>query len=148
MGLGMINGKLTATWAQKYEKPINLTSPVLNITNSQWHTARLNVTKSHVTLELDDWISDPYQHNVESFDLNDNIIYLGNENVPCIGCVVLTKRILFTGGVPEEKYFSNDRRDLFNGNFRGCIEQLTVRENVITDFKHYESVNVDVCDTW
>lgn len=54
----------------------------------------------------------------------------------------------FTGGVPEEKYFLNDRQDLFKGNFHGCIEQLTVQENVITDFKHYESINVDVCDTW
>jgi len=80
MGLGIINGKLTATWAQKHKKPIKLTSPVFNITNSEWHTVRLNVTKSDVTLELDDWISDPYQHDVESFDLNNNIIYLGNKN--------------------------------------------------------------------
>lgn len=42
----------------------------------------------------------------------------------------------------------SDRQDLFKGNFRGCIEQLTIQENVITDFKQYESVNVDVCDTW
>lgn len=61
---------------------------------------------------------------------------------------LLIEFFFFTGGVPEEKYFLNDRQDLFKGNFRGCIEQLTVQENVITDFKHYESVNVDVCDTW
>lgn len=54
----------------------------------------------------------------------------------------------FTGGVPEDKYFLNDRQDLFQSNFRGCIEQLTVQENVITDFKNYESVNVDECDMW
>lgn len=57
------------------------------------------------------------------------------------------QKIFFTGGVPEEKFFLNNRQE-FKSNFRGCIEQLTVQENVITDFKHYESVNVDVCDTW
>ncbi|XP_016662821.1 protein eyes shut [Acyrthosiphon pisum] len=128
MGLGIINGSLTVTFAQNYKRPNKLTAPKSNITNSEWHTVRLNVTKSDITLELDDWISDPYHHNIDSFNLNDNIIYLG--------------------GVPEEKFFLNDRQELFKSNFRGCIEQLTVQENVITDFKHYESVNVDVCDTW
>ncbi|CAI6357340.1 unnamed protein product [Macrosiphum euphorbiae] len=128
MGLGITNGSLTVTWAQNYKRANKLTAPKSNITNSEWHTVRLNVTKSDITLELDDWISDPYHHNIDSFNLNDNIIYLG--------------------GVPEEKFFLNDRQELFKSNFRGCIEQLTVQENVITDFKHYESVNVDVCDTW
>ncbi|VVC30456.1 Hypothetical protein CINCED_3A008316 [Cinara cedri] len=128
IGLGIINGLLTLTWAHKYQKPIKLTAPVSNITNSEWHMVRLNVTKSDVTLELDNWISNPYHHNIESFNLNDNIIYLG--------------------GVPEEKYFSYDKPDLFQGNFQGCIQQLTVQENVITDFKHYESVNVDECNMW
>lgn len=77
-GLGIINGSLTVTWAQKYQKPNKLTAPISNITNSEWHTVRLNITKSDVTLELDDWISDPYHHSVESFNLNENIIYLGN----------------------------------------------------------------------
>lgn len=79
MGLGIINGLLTATWAQKYKIPNKLTAPLSNITNNKWHMVRLNVTKSDVTLELDDWISDPYHHNVESFNLNENIIYLGNQ---------------------------------------------------------------------
>lgn len=52
-------------------------APVSNLTNSEWHMVRLNVTKLDVTLEIDDWISDPYPHNVESFNLNDNVIYLG-----------------------------------------------------------------------
>lgn len=79
MGLGIINGLLTATWAQNYKRPNKLTAPVSNVTDSEWHTVRLNVTKSDVTLELDDWTSDPHHHNVESFDLNDNIIYLGKK---------------------------------------------------------------------
>lgn len=70
---------MTATWAQKYKKPIKLAAPSSNVTNGEWHTVRLNVTKSDVTLELDDWISDPYYHNIESLDLNDNVIYLGKE---------------------------------------------------------------------
>lgn len=81
LGLGIINGLLTATWAQKYKRPNKLISSLSNITNGEWHTARLNITKSDIILELDNWISDTYQHNVESFNLNDNIIYLGN------GCI-------------------------------------------------------------
>lgn len=81
LGLGIINGLLTVTWSQKYKKPNKLTAPLSNITNSDWHTVRLNVTKSDITLELDDWISDPTHHNVESFNLNNNIIYLGNKNI-------------------------------------------------------------------
>lgn len=77
LGLGVLNGLLTVTWSQKYKKPNKLTAPLSNITNSEWHTVRLNITKSDVTLELDDWISDSYHHNVESFNLNNNIIYLG-----------------------------------------------------------------------
>lgn len=77
MGLGIINGSLTVTWAQQYKRPNKLISSLTNITNGEWHTARLNVTKSDITLELDGWISDPHQHNVETFNLNDNIIYLG-----------------------------------------------------------------------
>lgn len=77
MGLGLINGKLTATWAQKYKRPNKLMASVSNLTNGEWHTVRLNVTKSDVTLEIDDWVSDPFHHNVESFNLNDNVIYLG-----------------------------------------------------------------------
>jgi len=79
MGLGIINGLMTVTWAQSYKRPNKLTAPMSNITNSEWHTVRLNVTKSDITLELDDWISDPYRHNIDSFNLNDNIIYLGNK---------------------------------------------------------------------
>lgn len=78
MGLGIINGLLTATWAEKYKIPNKLTAPLSNITNNEWHMVRLNVTKLDVTLELDDWVSDPYHHNIESFNLNENIIYLGN----------------------------------------------------------------------
>lgn len=81
LGLGIINGLLTVTWAQKYKKPNKLISSVFNITNGEWHTARLNVSKSDITLELDNWTSDIYQHNVESFNLNDNVIYLGNKNI-------------------------------------------------------------------
>lgn len=80
MGLGIINGLLTVTWAQKYKKSNQMIAPMSNITNGDWHTVRLNVTKSDVTLELDDWVSDPYHHNIESFNLNNNIIYLGNKN--------------------------------------------------------------------
>lgn len=79
MGLGIINGLLTVTWSQKYKKPNKLVAPLSNISNSEWHTVRLNITKSDLTLELDDWISDPNHHNVESFNLNNNIIYLGNK---------------------------------------------------------------------
>jgi hypothetical protein len=78
LGLGIINGLLTATWGQKYKMPSKLIAPLSNITNNEWHMVRLNVTKLDVTLELDDWISDPYHHNIESFNLNENIIYLGN----------------------------------------------------------------------
>jgi len=81
MGLGIINGSLTVTWAQNYKRPNKLTAPKLNITNSEWHMMRLNVTKSDITLELDDWISDPHRHNIDSFNLNDNIIYLGNKQM-------------------------------------------------------------------
>lgn len=65
-------------------------------------------------------------------------------------CLIICTNLapFFPGGVPEENYFLNDRQELFRGNFRGCIEQLTIQENVITDFKHYDSVNVDVCDVW
>lgn len=78
MGLGISNGLLTATWAQKYTKPYKLIAPVSNLTNGEWHTVRLNVTKSYVTLKLNDWTSEPYHHKVESISLNDNIIYLGD----------------------------------------------------------------------
>lgn len=85
MGLGLIKEQLTVIWAQKYKRPNKLTAPVSNLTDGEWHTVRLNVTKSDVTLELDDWISDPYHHNIESFNLNDNIIYLGEyQNVPTL----------------------------------------------------------------
>lgn len=77
IGLGIINGLLTATWAQKYKKPNRLTAPVSNLTNGEWHTMRLNITKSDITLELDNWTSEPYYHNVEAFSLSNNIIYLG-----------------------------------------------------------------------
>lgn len=79
MGLGISNGLLMATWGKKYAKPNRLIAPVSNLTNGEWHTVRLNVTKSDLTLELDSWISEAYQHKVESFSLNDNIIYLGDK---------------------------------------------------------------------
>lgn len=158
--MGITDGLLTATWAQRHKKPGTLTSPVSNnVADNGWHTARLNVTKWDVTLELDEWASDPSRHGVESFDLNDNVIYLGKQRRPRPrpGVVIYSSAERFfssvAGGVPDEKkHPANDdrrpREDLFKGNFRGCVEQLTVQQNVITDFKHYESVNVDVCDTW
>lgn len=50
----------------------------------------------------------------------------------------------FKGGVPDENFLL--RRDLFKGNFHGCINEFNSQNNIITDFQHYESVNIDSCD--
>ncbi|XP_050527265.1 protein eyes shut isoform X2 [Daktulosphaira vitifoliae] len=125
LGFGIVNEFLTMVWGQKNLIPLTLTTPVNNITNGEWHTVRLNVTRLEMTLEVDDWVSNSYEHNIENH-LNDNTIYLG--------------------GVPEENFLI--RRDLFKGNFRGCINEFNSQNNIITDFHNYESVNIDSCDIW